>query len=105
MSTRSISPGMAATRGPTSFCRDGPQGLVYIKSPIVMASSNTAGKTWSSVKAISDDAHPFNSGSQVGMARDGTLYVAYEGATPGSGYTQDALIIARSTDGGTTFTN
>jgi len=83
----------------------GPQGLGYLKSPIVMASSKNGGKSWSSVKAVSDDAHPFNSGSQVAMAPDGALYVAYEGNTPGSGYTQAALIVARSTDGGTTFTN
>jgi hypothetical protein len=82
----------------------GPRGLGYIKSPIVMASSKTGGKSWSSVKQVSDDAHPYNQGSQVAMAPDGTLYVAYEGATPGSGYTQDALIVARSTDGGTSFT-
>jgi hypothetical protein len=83
----------------------GPRGLGYIKSPIVMASSKTGGKSWSSVKQVSDDAHPYNQGSQVGMAPDGTLYVAYEGATPGSNYNEDALIVARSTDGGKNFTN
>jgi hypothetical protein len=83
----------------------GPRGLGYLRSPIVIASSKTGGKSWSSVKAVSDDAHPFNSGSQVGMAPDGTLYVAYEGATPASGYAQDALIVARSTDGGDHFSN
>ena len=59
----------------------GPRGLGYLKSPIVMASSKTGGKSWSSVKEISDDAHPYNQGSQVAIAPDGTLYVAYEGAT------------------------
>ena len=83
----------------------GPRGLGYLKSPIVMASSKTGGKSWSSVKQVSDDAHPYNQGSQVGMAPDGTLYVAYEGATPSSGYVQDALIVARSTDGGKNFIN
>ena len=83
----------------------GPQGLGYIKSPIVMASSSTGGKSWSSVKQVSDDAHPYNQGSQVGMAPGGALYVAYEGATPSSGYAHDALIVARSTDGGNSFTN
>ena len=83
----------------------GPRGLGYIKSPIVMASSKTGGKSWSSVKQVSDDAHPYNQGSQVAMAPDGALYIAYEGATPGSGYSQDALILARSMDGGKTFTN
>ena len=83
----------------------GPRGLGYLRSPIVMASSKTGGKSWSSVKEVSDAAHPYNQGSQVAMAPDGSLYVAYEGATPGSGYSQDALIVARSTDGGKTFTN
>ena len=83
----------------------GPRGLGYLKSPIVMASSKNGGKSWSSVKQVSDDAHPYNQGSQVAMAPDGALYVAYEGATPGSGYAHDALIVARSTDGGTSFTN
>ena len=83
----------------------GPRGLGYLRSPIVMASSKTGGKSWSSVKEVSDDAHPYNQGSQVGMTPDGTLYVAYEGATPASGYLQDALIVARSVDGGKNFAN
>ena len=39
------------------------------------------------------------------MAPDGTLYVAYEGATPSTNFFGDAIILARSTDGGKTFTN
>ena len=81
----------------------GPRGLGYLKSPIVMASSRNGGKSWSSVKEVSDAAHPYNQGSQVGMAPNGTLYVAYEGASPSSGYTHDAMVVARSTDGGTKF--
>lgn len=83
----------------------GPKGQGYLRSPIVMASSRTGGKSWSSVKAVSDDAHPYNQGSQVAMAPDGTLYVAYEGATAASNYSQSALVVARSVDGGTTFSN
>ena len=83
----------------------GPQGLSYLRSPIVMASSTNGGKTWSSVKAVSDDAHPFNSGAQVGVAANGTVYVAYEGSDPATGYATDQLIIARSVDGGTSFVN
>jgi hypothetical protein len=70
-----------------------------------MASSKNGGKTWSSVKAVSDDAHPFNSGAQVGVAPNGTVYVAYEGSDPATGYATDQLIIARSVDGGTSFVN
>jgi hypothetical protein len=83
----------------------GPKGLGYLRSPIVMASSKTGGKSWSSVKEVSDAAHPYNQGSQVGTAPDGTLYVAYEGATPDSGYAHDALVVARSVDGGKNFAN
>ena len=83
----------------------GPRGLSYLRSPIVMASSKTGGKSWSSVKEVSDSSHPYNQGSQVAMAPDGALYVAYEGATPGSNYNNDALIVARSVDGGKNWVN
>ena len=83
----------------------GPRGQGYLRSPIVMASSKTGGKSWSSVKEVSDASHPYNQGSQVGMAPDGTLYVAFEGATPGSNYNSSALIVARSVDGGKNFDN
>lgn len=83
----------------------GPKGLGYIKSPIVISQSKNGGKSWSSVKEVSDASHPYNQGSSVAMAPNGTLYVSYEGATPGSGYNQDALVVARSTDGGNSFSN
>jgi hypothetical protein len=82
----------------------GPRGLGYLRSPIVMASSKTGGKSWSSVKEVSDASHPYNQGSQVGMAPDGALYVAYEGSRA-SDTSQDALIVARSVDGGKHFVN
>ena len=81
----------------------GPRGLGYLRSPIVMASSSNGGKSWSSVKAVSDDAHPFNQGSQVAVAPDGALYVAYEGNDPATGYATSQLVIARSVNGGTSF--
>jgi len=83
----------------------GPQGLSYLKSPIVMSMSKNGGASWSSVKAVSDDAHPYNSGSAPAVAPDGTVYVAYEGSDPNTGYATDQLVIARSTDGGNTFVN
>ncbi len=82
----------------------GPRGLGYLRSPIVMASSKDGGKSWSSVKAVSDAAHPFNQGSAPAVAPDGTLYVAYEASDPATGYATDAMVIARSTDQGTSFT-
>jgi hypothetical protein len=81
----------------------GPKGLGYIRSPIVMASSRNGGKSWSSVKEVSDPAHPYTQGSQVAQAPDGALYVTYNAASPSSGYNTDALVVARSTNGGRTW--
>lgn len=82
----------------------GPRGLGYLRSPIVMSTSSDGGRSWSSVKQVSDAAHPYNQGSQVGVAPDGTLYVAYEASDPATSYATDALVIARSTNKGTSFT-
>ena len=82
----------------------GPRGLSYLKSPIVMSSSSDGGASWSSVKDVSDAAHPYNQGSQVGVAPDGTLYVAYEASDPGTNYATDVLVVATSADRGRTFT-
>ncbi len=82
----------------------GPRGLGYLKSPIVMSSSKDGGKSWSSVKAVSDAAHPYNQGSAPQVAPDGTLYVAYEASDPATNYATDQMIVASSTDHGTTFT-
>lgn len=96
----------------------GPDGTVYVSwtrfkvaknayfaSPIVLSMSKDGGKTWSDWVSVSDKTHLFNQGSMPLVAPDGTLYVAYEGATPGSGYNADAIIVARSTNGGKTFAN
>jgi len=98
----------------------GPDGTVYVTwtrfkshgalqgfagSPIVISASRDGGNTWSDFTKVSDGSHPFNQGSQVVVAPDGTVYVAYEGATPSTGFFGDAIILARSTDGGKTFTN
>ena len=82
----------------------GPRGLSYLKSPIVMSSSTNGGNSWSSVKEVSDPTRPYNQGSQVGVAPDGTLYVSYEATDPATNYTTDATVIATSTDKGVTFT-
>src|SRR5204863_412700 len=42
---------------------------------------------------------------QVAVAPDGALYVAYEGSDPATGYATDQLVVARSTNGGTSFLN
>ena len=82
----------------------GPHGAGYLSSPIVGAFSKDHGKTWNRQGfPISDNAHPFDQGSQVQYGPDGALYVAYEGASPATGYSTDAMVIARSTDDGMTF--
>jgi hypothetical protein len=96
----------------------GPDGAVYVtwtrfkvakgayfESPIVLSKSTDGGQSWSDWVMVSDRSHPFNSGSFPQVAPDGTLYIAYEGATPSTEYNGDAIILARSTDGGSTFTN
>lgn len=82
----------------------GPHGAGYRQSPIVGAITSDYGKTWNRQGfPVSDAAHPFNQGSQVNFGPDGALYVAYEAASPTTGYTTDALVLARSTDDGRSF--
>ena len=82
----------------------GPHGAAYISSHIVGTVSHDHGQTWSEMIAVSDAAHPFDQGSSPAYAPDGTLYVAYEG-NQASNVTRDQTVVARSTDGGKTFTN
>ena len=82
----------------------GPRGASYLASPIVGAISSNYGKTWNRQGfPVSDAAHPYNQGSQVAFDPDGALYVAYEGASPATGYQTDALVLARSIDDGRSF--
>ena len=76
----------------------------YLSSNIVMAVSHDYGVTWSDPIQVSDAAHPFDQGSAPAAAPDGTIYVAYEG-NQASNVSRDQIVLARSTDGGRTFTN
>jgi hypothetical protein len=119
-------PQMVTFTDPNQFFNDkewitvGSDGTVYVTwtrfksngtlkgfagSPIVMSVSRNGGKSWSGLNKVSDNSHPFNQGSQPLVAPDGTVYVAYEGSTPSTGFLGDAIILARSTDGGKTFRN
>ncbi len=83
----------------------GPKGFGYRESPIVGAFSSDQGKTWNRQSfPISDAAHPYDQGSQVQYGPDGALYVAYEAASPDTGYATDVMALARSTDDGRSFT-
>src|SRR5216683_1484712 len=79
-------------------------GHGYISSHIVEAVSHDHGATWSGPITVSDSAHPFDQGSSPAIAPDGTVYVAYEG-NQANDVTKDQIVLARSTDGGQTFTN
>jgi hypothetical protein len=82
----------------------GPQGASYLSSPIVGVISSNYGKSWNrQTFPVSDNAHPFDQGSQVAFGPDGALYVAYEGAAASTAYQTSALILARSSDDGATF--
>jgi hypothetical protein len=77
----------------------------YLGSPIVMSVSRDRGQTWGSANLpVSDPTRPYNQGSMPVFDSDGTLYVAYEGSTPESGYQFDGTIVARSTNMGQSFT-
>ena len=82
----------------------GPHGAGYISSNIVISVSHDHGASWSDPVNVSDAAHPFDQGSSPAVAPDGTLYVAYEG-NQASDPSKDQTVLARSTDGGKTFTN
>ena len=77
----------------------------FFESPIVFSKSTNGGKSFSTWATVSDKSHPFNSGSYPQVAPNGDVYVAYEGSTPSTGYNGDAIILAKSTNGGKTWTN
>ena len=85
----------------TSFKSNKPSG--YLSSNIVMSVSHDYGATWSDKVQVSDAAHPYDQGSSVAVAPDGTVYVAYEGNQAGD-VSKDQIVLARSTDRGRTFT-
>ena len=80
------------------------KGHGFISSPIVESVSRDFGATWSGPIAVSDSAHSFDQGSSPAVAPDGTVYVAYEG-NQASDLSKDQIVLARSTDGGRSFTN
>ncbi len=107
---------------------DSTSGTVYVtwtrfdfaagESPIVIAKSTDFGRTWSPWRPVSptlatfvgSGITPYDQGSRPQIGRRGEVYVAYEGAVcqtlacdqPGDA---DATIVAKSTDGGQTFTS
>ena len=100
-------------------------GAVYVTwtefqsagSPIYVARSTNGGVTWSAPVAVNPASSfttggvtPFSSGSNPRVNRRGELFIAYESAVCQTlncdqPTDHDAIIIAKSTDGGKTFSN
>ena len=93
-----------------TWTRWGPTG-----SPIVSSVSHDGGVTWSAPVTVSPaniagEVTPFSQGSIPQVGPDGTLYVAYELAVCQTlncdqPTDHDVIAVARSKDGGRTFTN
>lgn len=74
-------------------------------SPIFLASSRDGGLSWSDPHQVSSAAYPYNQGSIPAVAPDGSIYVSFIAAMPEAGYQADAVVLARSRDGGLTWSN
>lgn len=72
----------------------------YVQSPIFFAYSTDGGVTFSDPQSISGNVL-YSQGSRPFVAYDGTVYVVWEGSTRLA--TLDSTYIAKSTDGGVTF--
>ena len=81
--------------------KDNPQ-YGYVESPIVVARTADYGKTWSDWVDVSGP-YKYNQGSVPVVAPDGTVYISFEGAVAADNYS-DYNIVAKSTDGGKSFT-
>jgi hypothetical protein len=77
-----------------------PENGNYVQSPIAFAHSTNGGATFSTPQLISGNVL-YSQGSRVVVGYDGTVYVFWEGATRLG--TLDGTWMAKSTDGGETF--
>ncbi len=77
-----------------------PHNGSYVQSPIFFAYSTDGGATFSDPQNISGNVL-YDQGSRPFVAYDGTVYVVWEGSTRLA--TLDSTYIAKSTDGGVTF--
>lgn len=97
-------------------------GTVYVTwtrfgpstSPIVVSKSTDGGHTWSPFVEVNGNfvngLTPFSSGSNPKVGPNGALYIAYEASICqtldcNSSGDHDETMVAKSTDGGATFTN
>jgi hypothetical protein len=80
--------------------KDNPQ-YGYVESPIVVSSTADYGETWSDWVDVSGP-YKYNQGSVPVVGLDGTVYISFEGAVAADNYL-DYNIVAKSTDGGKSF--
>lgn len=80
--------------------KDNPQ-YGYVESPIVVARTENFGASWSDWVDVSGP-YKYNQGSVPVVGNDGAVYISFEGSVAADGY-NDYNIVAKSTDGGRTF--
>jgi hypothetical protein len=73
-------------------------------APIVIARSSDGGVHWTGFRRVAP-RFPVAQSSIPRFSSDGTLYVAYKALSPATSFTTDAMVVARSTNGGRSFTN
>jgi hypothetical protein len=95
---------------------DTPEGD-YLESPVVVSASTDFGRSFAqftrvdtTLDAFTGGLTPFSQGSNPQVARDGTVYVGYEGTECATlacdGFDdRDVTVVARSTDHGRTFSH
>lgn len=83
------------------FGTGGPFG--YLESPIVISKSTNQARTWSTPQVIS--VGPFSQFAVPNVAPDGTVYVSYENWESPAGLNGGRAWVARSADGGRTWTD
>ena len=89
----------------------------YLESPIVVSASTDFGRSFgpftrvdTTLDAFTGGLTPFSQGSNPQVARDGTVYIAYEGTECATVACdglddRDVTVVARSTDHGRTFSH